>query len=62
MKRITSLILSLAIMLNTAAGISLPAAAESESVKEYVHSGYTVTYKVVSEWTGNQNVSVTMYN
>jgi len=46
MKRITSLILSLAIMLNTAAGISFPAAAESES-KEYIHDGYTVTYKVV---------------
>ena len=52
MKRITSLILSLAIMLNTAAGISFPAAAESES-KEYIYDGYTVTYKVVSEWTGN---------
>ncbi|MBQ8612857.1 MAG: cellulose binding domain-containing protein, partial [Ruminiclostridium sp.] len=62
MKKLTSLILSLAIMLNTAAGISLPAAAESESIKEYVHNGYTVTYKVVSEWTGNQNVSVTIEN
>ncbi|MGN0655171.1 MAG: hypothetical protein ACI4KR_00110 [Ruminiclostridium sp.] len=35
MKRITSLILSLAIMLNTAAGISIPAAAESGNIKEY---------------------------
>ena len=61
MKRITSLILSLAIMLNTAAGISFPAAAESES-KEYIHDGYTVTYKVISEWTGNQNVNVTIEN
>ena len=62
MKRITSLILSLAIILNTAVGINLPAAAENESVKEYIHDGYTVTYKVVSEWTGNQNVNVTIEN
>lgn len=62
MKRIISLTLSLAIMLNTAAGISFPAAAESENIKEYIHDGYTVTYKVVSEWTGNQNVSVTIEN
>ena len=56
MKRTTSRILSLAIMLNTAVGISLPTAAESENIKEYIHDGYTVAHKVVSEWTGNQNV------
>lgn len=61
MKRITSLILSPAIMLNTAAGTLLPAAAENESVKEYIHDGYTVTYKLGNKMNSELNLE-NIYN
>ncbi|MCL2052999.1 MAG: cellulose binding domain-containing protein [Oscillospiraceae bacterium] len=34
----------------------------AENVKIYYHEGYAVEYRVVSEWSGNQNIQVTVTN
>ena len=62
MKKHISLALSAVMLLNTAAEMSVSAAAEGESSKKYTHNGYSITYNVVNEWTGNQNINVTITN
>ena len=59
-KRITALTVSAMLMLNMAA-TAVPVSAEGES-KVYTHDGYTVEYTVKNEWTGNQNIEVTITN
>ena len=59
-KRITALSISAMLMMNMAA-TAIPVSAEIGS-KTYVHDGYTVEYKVMNEWTGNQNIEVTITN
>ena len=62
MKRIISIGLSLIMLLVSAVNMALPVAADSGKIKEYVHDGYVVEYNIVNEWTGNQNVRVTVTN
>lgn len=57
-KRITALTVSAMLMLNMAA-TAVPVSAEG---KVYTHDGYTVEYTVKNEWTGNQNIEVTITN
>ncbi len=59
-KKITALTVSAMLMLNMAA-TAVPVSAEGES-KVYTHDGYTVEYTVKNEWTGNQNIEVTITN
>lgn len=59
-KRITALTVSAMLMLNMAA-TAVPVSAEGES-KVYTHDGYSVEYTVKNEWTGNQNIEVTITN
>ena len=59
-KRITALTVSAMLMLNMAA-TAVPVSAVGES-KVYTHDGYTVEYIVKNEWTGNQNIEVTITN
>lgn len=59
-KRITALTMSAMLMLNITA-TSVPVSAESGS-KVYTHDGYTVEYTIKNEWTGNQNIEVTITN
>lgn len=59
-KKITALTVSAMLMLNMAA-TAVPVFAEGES-KVYTHDGYTVEYTVKNEWTGNQNIEVTITN
>ena len=59
-RRITALTVSAMLMLNMAA-TAVPVSAEGES-KVYTHDGYTVEYTVKNEWTGNQNIEVTITN
>lgn len=49
-------------LLVSAVNMALPVAAGSGKIKEYVHDGYVVEYNIVNEWTGNQNVRVTVTN
>lgn len=59
-KRITALTVSAMLMLNMAT-TAVPVFAAGES-KVYTHDGYTVEYTVKNEWTGNQNIEVTITN
>lgn len=59
-KRITALTMSAMLMLNITA-TAVPVSAESGS-KVYTHDGYTVEYTIKNEWTGNQNIEVTITN
>ena len=59
-KRVTALTMSAMLMLNITA-TAVPVSAESGS-KVYTHDGYTVEYTIKNEWTGNQNIEVTITN
>lgn len=59
-KRVTALTMSVMLMLNITA-TAVPVSAESGS-KVYTHDGYTVEYTIKNEWTGNQNIEVTITN
>ena len=59
-KKITAFSVSFLLMLNLTATV-IPVSAEVES-KVYTHDGYTVEYTVKNEWTGNQNIEVTITN
>ena len=59
-KRVTALSVGVMLMMNMAA-TTVPVSAEGES-KVYTHDGYTVEYTVKNEWTGNQNIEVTITN
>ena len=59
-QRITALTMSAMLMLNITA-TAVPVSAESGS-KVYTHDGYTVEYTIKNEWTGNQNIEVTITN
>ena len=59
-KKITAFSVSFLLMLNLTATV-IPVSAEAES-KVYTHDGYTVEYTVKNEWTGNQNIEVTITN
>lgn len=61
-KKITALSLSFAFALNTFA-TAIPVSAETAGESQvYAYEGYTVEYKIVNEWTGNQNIQVTITN
>ncbi len=61
-KKITALSLSFAFVLNTFA-TAIPVSAETAGESQvYAYEGYTVEYKIVNEWTGNQNIQVTITN
>ena len=60
-KRVTALSLSVMLMLNMTA-TALPVYATAGESKTYTHDGYTVEYTVKNEWTGNQNIEVTITN
>ena len=60
-KRVTALSLSVMLMLNMTA-TALPVSAAAGESKTYTHDGYTVEYTVKNEWTGNQNIEVTITN
>lgn len=64
MKRILSLIISLILILNIAAGTAVTAFAEgaNENEKEYVYSGYSILYTVTNEWSGHRSVEVRLTN
>lgn len=59
-KKITAFSVSFLLMLNLTATV-IPVSAESGS-KVYTHDGYTVEYTIKNEWTGNQNIEVTITN
>lgn len=59
-KKITAFSVSFLLMLNMTATV-IPVSAEGE-FKVYTHDGYTVEYTVKNEWTGNQNIEVTITN
>lgn len=59
-KKITAFSISFLLMLNLTATV-IPVSAAVES-KVYTHDGYTVEYTVKNEWTGNQNIEVTITN
>ena len=59
-KRVIALTMSAMLMLNITA-TAVPVSAESGS-KVYTYDGYTVEYTIKNEWTGNQNIEVTITN
>ena len=60
-KRVTALSLSVMLMLNMTA-TAVPVSAATGESKIYTHDGYTVEYTIKNEWTGNQNIEVTITN
>lgn len=62
MKRIISLITTVVLVWNIAAGTVITAAAEKANEHEYVYSDYSVLYTVVNEWSGYQSVEVKLTN
>ena len=42
--------------------ISASAASPEVGSRVYTYNGYTVEYKIVNEWTGNQNIEITVTN
>lgn len=60
-KRMTALSLSVMLMLNMTA-TAVPVSAATGESKIYTHDGYTVEYTIKNEWTGNQNIEVTITN
>ena len=60
-KKITALFLSFIFMINMLVA-AVPVSAEAGASKTYIHDGYTVEYKVTSEWTGYQNIQGTIIN
>lgn len=61
-KRVTALSLSVMLMLNMTTTAAVPVFAEAGESKIYTHDGYTVEYTIKNEWTGNQNIEVTITN
>ncbi|MCM1061651.1 MAG: cellulose binding domain-containing protein [Eubacterium sp.] len=62
-KRIVSLVLCGALAVNTFAfSASADSYPKTENSRLYTYNGYTVEYKVVNEWTGNQNIEITVTN
>lgn len=60
-RKITSLILCAAITANLLVS-SASAYSEAGESRVYTYNGYTVEYKIVNEWTGNQNIEITVTN
>ena len=60
-KRVTALTMSVMLMLNMTA-TAVPVSAATGESKIYTHDGYTVEYTIKNEWTGNQNIEVTITN
>lgn len=60
-RKITSLILCTAITANLLVS-SASAYSEAGESRVYTYNGYTVEYKIVNEWTGNQNIEITVTN
>ena len=56
-KRITAFFLSCIFMINMLV-TAVPVSAEAGVSKTYIHDGYTVEYKVTSEWLGYQNMDI----
>ncbi len=62
-RKITSLILCTAITANMlVSSVSASAYSGTGESRTYTYNGYTVEYKVVNEWTGNQNIEITVTN
>lgn len=61
--KITSLILCAAITANMlVSSVSASAYSGTGESRIYTYNGYTVEYKIVNEWTGNQNIEITVTN
>lgn len=60
MKKIVSLLLSIIIMFNFT--VQTVAAYGDELVRTYESGGCAITYTIVSEWTGNRQISVSVKN
>lgn len=60
-RKITSLLLCAAITANLLVS-SASAYSEAGESRVYTYNGYTVEYKIVNEWTGNQNIEITVTN
>lgn len=62
-RKIISLILCAAITANMlVSSVSASAYSGTGESRIYTYNGYTVEYKVVNEWTGNQNIEITVTN
>ena len=62
-RKIISLILCAAITADLLVTlVSASAYSEAGESRVYTYNGYTVEYKIVNEWTGNQNIEITVTN
>jgi hypothetical protein len=59
-KRIFPMLLTFLLIFNLGIGIDFPVYADSTRI--YNYENYTIEYKVKTEWTGNQDVGVTVKN
>ena len=60
-KRAVAFSLSAMLAVNTVI-VSIPVSAEENKGTTYTHDGYTIEYTVRNEWSGNQNIEITVTN
>ncbi len=62
-KKIVSLVICAAVTVNMlVSSVSASSYSGTEESRVYTYNGYTVEYKVVNEWTGNQNIEIVVTN